>query len=152
MAKYKRFSNSELFMPSILSTLLYYKLVQIFTASSRGISVKSESTSRQPMKRLPSWCIVSSAKAKESFTVNSLNVIKESLGTKNFVYNKVGVPVAEHIALNGGQTSIIAWCTLHSPYKIPGLLPITLIFLYWLIVRLPDFSNSSNNRTYVFHG
>ena len=35
------------------------------------------------MKSLLSWCTISSAKAKESFTVNSLKVIEESLGTKN---------------------------------------------------------------------
>ena len=34
------------------------------------------------MKSLLSWCTISSAKAKESFTVNSLKVIEESLGTK----------------------------------------------------------------------
>ena len=52
--------------------------------SLRGILVKSESTSGLPMKSLPSCCTISSAKAKESFTVNSLNVNEESLGTKNF--------------------------------------------------------------------
>ena len=52
--------------------------------SSRGILVNNESTSRLPTKRLLSWCTISSAKAKESYTVNSLKVIEESLGTKMF--------------------------------------------------------------------
>ena len=29
--------------------------------------------------------------------------------------------MAESIGLKGGQISVIALCTLHSPYKIPGL-------------------------------
>ena len=36
------------------------------------------------MKSLLSSCKFSSAKAKVSFPVNSLNVIEESLGTRNF--------------------------------------------------------------------
>ena len=35
------------------------------------------------MKCLLSWCTIYSAKAKESFSVNSLDVVEESLGTKN---------------------------------------------------------------------
>ena len=49
--------------------------------SSRGILESNESTSRLPKKS--SLCTISSPKAKESFTVNSLKVINESLGTKN---------------------------------------------------------------------
>ena len=52
--------------------------------SSRGISLKSESTSRLPMKSLLSEYTISSAKANKSLTVNSLNVTEESLGTKKF--------------------------------------------------------------------
>ena len=37
----------------------------------RGILVKSESTSRLTMKRLLSWCTISSAKAKESLISDS---------------------------------------------------------------------------------
>ena len=40
--------------------------------------------------------------------------------------------MAESIGLKGGKISVTALCTLHSPYKIPGLLPVVLIFLYWL--------------------
>ena len=35
------------------------------------------------MKGLLSWSTISSAKSNESFTVNSLKVTEESLGTKN---------------------------------------------------------------------
>ena len=48
--------------------------------------------------------------------------------------------MVESIGLKGGQISVIALCTLHSPYRIPGLLPIALIFLYWSELKLPDFS------------
>ena len=59
-------------------------MVQILMVSLKGMLVKSESTSSLPMKSVLSWYTTSSAKAKESFTVNSLNVIEESLGTENF--------------------------------------------------------------------
>ena len=36
------------------------------------------------MKSLLYLCTISSGKAKESFTIHSLNLIEESLGTKNF--------------------------------------------------------------------
>ena len=91
------------------------------------------------MKSLPSWCTVFSTKAKESFTVNSLNVIEESLGTKNFESLQLGVPIDESIGLNGEKTSMIPLCTSQRSYKIPGLHPIALIFLDWSVVRLPDF-------------
>ena len=90
--------------------------------SSVGTLVKSESISRLPFKSLLSWCTISSAKTKESFTVNSLNVIEENLGTKNFASLYLGVPTAESIGLNRGQTLVMSLCTLQSPYKIPGLL------------------------------
>ena len=48
--------------------------------------------------------------------------------------------MAESIDLKGRQISVTAFCTLHSPYKIPGLLLVALIFLYWLELKLPDFS------------
>ena len=107
--------------------------------SSRGILVNNESTSRLPMKSLLSWCTISSAKAKESFTVNSLKVIEESLRTKNLASLQLEVPIAETIGLNGGQISVMALCTLQIPYKIPGLLPTALIFLYCSVDKVPDF-------------
>ena len=38
--------------------------------------------------------------------------------------------MAESIGLKGGQISVTALCNLHSPFKIPGLLPVALIYLY----------------------
>ena len=61
------------------------------------------------MKSVLSWCTISSARAKESFTVSSLYVIEESLRTKNFVSLWLGVPIAEIIGLNGGQTLVMAF-------------------------------------------
>ena len=52
----------------------------------------------------------------------------------------LGVPIAESIGLNGGQISVMALCTLQSPCKIPGLLPTALIFLYYSVGRVPNFS------------
>ena len=57
------------------------------------------------MKSLLFLCTISSGKAKESFTINSFNLIEESLGTKS-------------VGLNTGQTSVMASCTLQSLYKI----------------------------------
>ena len=48
--------------------------------------------------------------------------------------------MAESIGVKGGQIAATALCILHSPYKIHGLLPVALIFLYWLELTLPDFS------------
>ena len=71
-------------MPSITFTLLCSKLFQILMVSLRGMLVKCKSTSRLPMKSLLTLCAISSTKAKEYFTVDPLNVIQGSLGTKNF--------------------------------------------------------------------
>ena len=109
--------------------------------SSRGILVKTESTSSLSRKSLLSWGTISSAKVKETFTVNSLDVVEESLETKNFASLQLGVPIAGSISLNGGQASEMAFCTLQSLYKIPGLLQIILIFLYRLVNKLADFSS-----------
>ena len=73
------------FIYTLYDILITIKQIGTYTmVPSRGILLKSESISRLPMKYLLSWCVVYSAKAKESFTVNSLNVIEVSLGTKNF--------------------------------------------------------------------
>ena len=52
--------------------------------SVRVMFMTSESTSRLPMKSLLYRYTISSAKAKESFTVNTLNIIDKNVGTKNF--------------------------------------------------------------------
>ena len=54
------------------------------TVSLSSILVKSEWAWTLPMKILLPWCTIFSAKAKEFFTVSSLNVTEESLETKNF--------------------------------------------------------------------
>ena len=73
------------FIYTLYDILITIKQIGTYTmVPSRGILLKSESISRLPMKYLLSWSVIYSAKAKESFTVNSLNVIEESLGTKNF--------------------------------------------------------------------
>ena len=87
------------------------------------------------MKSLLFWCTISSATADESFTVNSLNVNEESLGNKNLWNLQLRVPIAEIMVLNGKEISVLALCALQKPYKIPGLLPIALIFLYWSVVK-----------------
>ena len=69
------------------------------------------------MKSVLSWCTISSERAKESFTVSSLYVTEESLGTKNFVRLWLGVPIAESIGLNGGQTLVMAFYFTKSKIK-----------------------------------
>ena len=66
-------------MPSIRSTLLYSKVVEIMMVSLRYILVKSELTSRQPLKSLLSYCKTSSGK--------TLIVFGESSDTKIFRVN-----------------------------------------------------------------
>ena len=103
--------------------------------SSRSVLVKSVLTSRLPMKSLSACCGISSAKANESFTVNSLNLIEESLGTKNFESLSLGISVAESIG-NGEKKSVMAFQSL---YKNPGLILTALILSYCSVHRLPDF-------------
>ena len=67
------------------------------------------------------------SKSKRIFNSKFIKRIKESLGTKNFAILLLGVTVAESIVRNDGQTSVVAFCTLQSSYKIPGLRPIALI-------------------------
>ena len=71
------------------------------------------------MKCLLPWCTIPSAKVKESFPVNSLDVVEESLGTKNFASLKRRVPIAESIGLNGGQKWVMALCTLQTHFTNP---------------------------------
>ena len=51
--------------------------------SSNRMLVKSESTSKLPISKLPSCSTISLANEKESLTVNSLIVRKLNIGTRN---------------------------------------------------------------------
>ena len=94
MAKYEkrflnsqqRFSNSNFFIPSITSLLLQSKLVHVLIMSSRSTLVISEWANMEASQWKAYYPDTKKilAKGKESFTVNSLNVIEESLRTKNF--------------------------------------------------------------------
>ena len=52
VSKDRTFSNSDLYMPFITSTVLYCKLIQILMVSIRGILVKRKATSRLPTTSL----------------------------------------------------------------------------------------------------
>ena len=71
--------------------------------SSKGILVKRESTSRLAIYSWESCFRISSAKANESLTVNSLDVKGAKMGTKNLASLYAGVPIADKIGRNGGQ-------------------------------------------------
>ena len=73
-----------------------------------------------------------SAKATESFTLNSLNIIGKNLGAKNFSILWLRISTAGNTDLNNGQTAMIVSCTIQGLYKVPGLLLTTLIFLFIL--------------------
>ena len=64
-----------------------------------------------------------------SLTLDSLDVIKFILGTKNFAISYDGVPIAERMGPKRGRLSTMFLCTLQRPYKIPGLEPAALILL-----------------------
>lgn len=50
----------------------------------------------------------------------------------------IDLPTVDNIGLKGEQISAIVLQTLHRPSKIPGVDPTVLIFLYWLMLRLPE--------------
>ena len=70
-------------MASITSTFLYSKLLQILLVST-GILLKVSERQGYPSKVYHNDLQFFCAKPKESFAINWLNVIEESLCTKNF--------------------------------------------------------------------
>ena len=106
------------------------------------ISKERELTTWLPMKILLLWCAIYLAKAIETFTVNSLNVIEESLENKNFCKFVIRRNSnCRKYTSRFGQTSVMALFTLQSPCKIPGQLSSALIFFYCFVDKLPDFWN-----------
>ena len=61
--------------------------------SSNGMLVKRVSTSKLAKIQLASTLTTSSANENESWTVNSLTVKGDKIGTKNFARFYVGVPI-----------------------------------------------------------
>ena len=92
--------------------------------SSNGMLVKRVSTSKLAKIQLASTLTTSSANENESWTVNSLTVKGDKIGTKNFARLYVGVPIADKMSRKEGQLSIIGLCTLALPQSIPGLNPV----------------------------
>ena len=69
------------------------------------------------MIQLASIFATSSANENASWTVNSLTVKGDKIGTKNFtrVYVLVLVPIADKMGRKEGQLSVISLCTLTLP-------------------------------------
>ena len=65
--------------------------MQISIISSRGLLVKSESTSKLPIDNEGSCSQISSAKRNESLTVYSFLIKISNIGTKNLARLYVGV-------------------------------------------------------------
>ena len=63
--------------------------------SSNGMLVKMLSTSKLAMIQLPSKLTTSSSNKNKSWTVNSLTVNGDKIGTKNFLRLYIGVPIVE---------------------------------------------------------
>ena len=63
--------------------------------SSNGMLVKRFSTSKLAMIKLASKITTSSANENESWTVNSLTVKGDKIGTKNFARLYVDMPIAD---------------------------------------------------------
>ena len=74
--------------------------------------VKRLSTSKLAKIKLTSKLTTSSANGSESWTVNSLTVKGDKIGTKNFARLYVGVPIADKMGRKEGQLSMIGLCTL----------------------------------------
>ena len=112
--------------------------MQISIVSSKGMLVSREFTSKLPIKKSGRWSTISSAKWKESYTVNSLVVKGFKIGTKNFADLSVGVFKTDKIGRNGGRSSTFALCTLHEPGITRGLLPTSFNDLPFFSVILVD--------------
>ena len=89
--------------------------MQFSMVSSNGMLVKRLSTSKVGMIQLASKLPTSSANENESWTVNSLTVKSDKIGTKNFARLYVGVPIADKMGQKEGQLSMVGLCTLALP-------------------------------------
>ena len=69
--------------------------MQFSMVSSNGMLVKRFSTSKLAMIQLASKITTSSANENESWTVNSLTVKGDKIGTKNFARLYVDMPIAD---------------------------------------------------------
>ena len=76
---------------------------------------KRLSTSKLVMIQLASKLTTSSANENESWTINSLTVKGNKIGTKNFARLYVGVPIADKMDRKEVQLSMIGLCTLALP-------------------------------------
>ena len=89
--------------------------------SYNGMLVKRLSTSKLVMIQLESKLATSSANENESWTVKSLTVKGDKIGTKNFARLYVGVPIADKMGQKEGQLSLMGLYTSALPQSIPGL-------------------------------
>ena len=80
--------------------------------SFNGMLRKRLSVSKLVMIQLESKLAASSANENELWTVNSLTVKGDKIGTKNFARLYVGVPTADKMARKEAQLSMIGLCTL----------------------------------------
>ena len=86
--------------------------------------VKRLSTSKPAMIQLASKLATSSTNENEWWTVHSLTVKGDKIGTKTFARLYVGVPIADKMGQKEGQLSMIGLCILALPQSIPGLHPV----------------------------
>ena len=77
--------------------------------------VKKLSMSKLAMMQLASNLATSSADENESWTVNSLTVKGDKIGTKNIARLYVGVPIVDKMGRKEGQLSMIGLWTLALP-------------------------------------
>ena len=80
--------------------------------SSSGMLGKRLGTSKLAMIQLASKLPTSLANENESWTVNSLTVNGDKIGTKNFDRLYGGVPIADKMGRKEGQLSMVGLCTL----------------------------------------
>ena len=83
--------------------------------SSNGMLVKRFSSPKLALIQLASKLATSSANENESWTVNSLAVKGDKIGTKNFARLYVPVPIADKMGQKERHLSMIGLCTLALP-------------------------------------
>ena len=126
--------SSDFAKPSTVLVVSKRWLMQI--VSSKGVLVKSESTSTLTIDNIGSCSHISSANWNESLTVYLLLVKGFDTETKNLAKLYVRVYKADKIGRNGDQPSTCYFCALQSPYIVPGLVPtgFTELCIYFDII------------------
>ena len=101
---------------SLLHGMVFWK-TPILIVSSKGMLVKSASTSKEPMDRDASWSNNSLLNSNELFILKGPLAMGFKMGTKNFAKLYIAVPMTDNIGLILGNPLANGLCTLLSPAR-----------------------------------